>query len=170
MPILPYVGDFGEWDETLKPGHTGQFARTVRKKFGHDGPMPLPPDGLEEAAEVLKGIMAEVGQRPKPSLAGDEDAWLGLVAGVTEEVDGLDASGWLCTVAALTIWGPRTQADAASLASYVAEVEGGDPAELTAVFAPVVERWQALEVIDDIGRLTNLGWWGLPEAFVRAWS
>jgi hypothetical protein len=34
----------------------------------------------------------------------------------------------------------------------------------------VVDRWQALNVIDDHGRLTNLGWWGLSEAFVRAWS
>jgi len=25
-------------------------------------------------------------------------------------------------------------------------------------------------VIDDVGRLTKLGWWGLPEAFIRAWS
>ena len=52
-------------------------------------------------------------------------------------------------MAALTLWGPRTQADAAALASYVAEAEGGDPGELTKVFEPIVERWQALEVIDD---------------------
>jgi hypothetical protein len=132
--------------------------------------MALEREGLDEAAEVLKGIMAEVGDRPRPPLPDDEDAWLGRVAAVTDEVAGLEVSGWLCTVAALTLWGPRTQADAASLASYVAEAEGGDPGELTKTFVPVVERWQALDVIDDAGRLTNLGWWGLPEAFVRSWS
>lgn len=132
--------------------------------------MALDREGLEEAAEVLKGIMDEVGVREKPRVPDDEDAWLGQVAAITDEVDGLDASGWLCTVAALTLWGPRTMADAASLASYVAEAEGGDQEELTKTFAPVVERWQALDVIDDHGRLTNLGWWGLSEAFVRAWS
>jgi hypothetical protein len=132
--------------------------------------MAFERDGLDEAAEVLKGIMAEVGDRPKPPLPDDEDAWLGRVAAVTDDVAGLDASGWLCTVAALTLWGPRTQADAAALASYVAEAEGGDPGELTKTFTPVVERWQALDVIDDHGRLTNLGWWGLSEAFVRAWT
>jgi len=132
--------------------------------------MPLDPEGLEEAAEVLKGIMAEVGERPRPPLPDDEDAWLRQVAAVTDDVEGLDVSGWLCAVAALTIWGPRTDADAASLATYVAEAEGGDRDELTKVFTPVVERWHALEVIDDIGRLTKLGWWGLPEAFVRAWT
>jgi hypothetical protein len=132
--------------------------------------MALDRDGLDEAAEVLKGIMAEVGERPKPPLPDDEDIWLARVAAVTDDVDGLDVSGWLCTVAALTLWGPRTQADAVALASYVAEAEGGDPGALGKVFAPVVERWQALDVIDGNGRLTNLGWWGLSEAFVRAWS
>ena len=132
--------------------------------------MALEREGLDEAAEVLKGIMAEVGDRPKPSLPDDEDAWLGRVAAVTDDVDGLEVSGWLCTVAALTLWGPRTMADPASLASYVAEAEGGDQDELTKTFTPVVERWQALDVIDHHGRLTSLGWWGLSEAFVRAWS
>ena len=132
--------------------------------------MPLDREGLDEAAEILKGIMAEVGERPKPPLPDDEDAWLQRVAAVTDDVDGLDVSAWLCTVAALTIWGPRTDADPAALAAYVAETEGGDRGELTQVFTPVVERWRELAVIDDIGRLTKLGWWGLPEAFVRAWS
>jgi hypothetical protein len=25
LPILPYVDGFGEWDESLKTGHNGQF-------------------------------------------------------------------------------------------------------------------------------------------------
>ncbi len=132
--------------------------------------MALDREGLDEAAAVLKGIMEEVGERQKPPLPDDENTWLSRVAAITDDVDGLDASGWLCTVAALTLWGPRTMADASSLASYVAEAEGGDQHELTKVFEPVVERWQELDVIDDHGRLTNLGWWGLSEAFVRAWS
>lgn len=131
--------------------------------------MPLEREGLDEAAELLKGILTEVGERPKPPLAGDEDTWLQQVAAVTDEVD-LDVAGWVCVVAALTIWGPRTDADPAALATYVAETEGGDHGELTKAFTPVVERWHALEVVDDVGRLTKLGWWGLPEAFVRAWS
>jgi hypothetical protein len=131
--------------------------------------MPLDREGLDEAVEILKGIVAEVGDRPKPPLPGDEDAWLAGVAAVADDA-GLDVAGWLCTVAALTIWGPRTDADAAALASYVAETEGGDRDELAKVFTPVVERWRELEVVDDMGRLTKLGWWGLPEAFVRAWS
>ena len=132
--------------------------------------MPLDREGLDEAAELLKGILAEVGDRPKPPLPDDEDTWLDQVAAVTDEADGLDVAGWLCVVAALTIWGPRTDADPSALATYVAETEGGDPGELTKVFTPVVDRWHALEVVDDVGRLTKLGWWGLPEAFIRAWG
>ena len=132
--------------------------------------MALDREGLDEAAEVLKTILAEVGDREKPRLPDDEEAWLARLAGVADDVDGLDVSGWLCTVAALTLWGPRTQADAAALASYVAEAEGGDQDQLTKVFEPIVERWQALDAIDGQGRLTNAGWWGLPEAFVRAWA
>ncbi len=132
--------------------------------------MPLNREGLDEAADLLRGILAEVGERSRPPLPADEDAWLTQVAAVTDEVDGLDVSAWVCVVAALTIWGPRTDADPAALATYVAETEGGDRDELTKVFTPVVERWHALEVVDDVGRLTKLGWWGLPEAFVRAWS
>jgi len=131
--------------------------------------MPLDREGLAEAAEVLRGILAEMGERARPPLPNDEDSWLTQVAAVTDEAD-LDIASWLCVVAALTIWGPRTDADPAALATYVAETEGGDHGELTKAFAPVVERWHALEVIDDVGRLTKLGWWGLPEAFIRAWS
>jgi hypothetical protein len=131
--------------------------------------MPLEREGLDEAAELLKGILTEVGERPKPPLPGDEDTWLEQVAAVTDEAE-LDVASWVCVVAALTIWGPRTDADPAALATYVADTEGGDRGELTKVFTPVVERWHALDVVDDIGRLTKLGWWGLPEAFVRAWS
>ena len=132
--------------------------------------MPLDREGLDEAAELLKGILTEVGERTKPPLPDDEDTWLKQVADVTDEVDGLDVAGWLCVVAALTIWGPRTDADPAALATYVADTEGGDHGELTKLFTPVVDRWHTLEVVDDLGRLTKLGWWGLPEAFIRAWS
>jgi hypothetical protein len=63
--------------------------------------MPLDPEGLDEGAELLKGILSEVGDRPRPPLPDDEDTWLKQVAAVTDEVDGLDVAGWVCVVAAL---------------------------------------------------------------------
>jgi hypothetical protein len=127
------------------------------------------PEGLDEGAEVLRGVMAEVGDRPRPAVA-DAEAWLDEAAAVVSDVPELEVSGWLCTVAALTLWGPRTQADAAALAAIVAEAEGGDRTELATLFTPVVSRWRTLGALDDQDRLTALGWWGLPEALLRAWS
>ena len=127
-------------------------------------------EGLDEAVDVLRAILVEVGERPRPPAAGDDDLWVTNAAAVVDATKGLEVSGWLCTVAALTLWGPRTQADPSALATYVAEAEGGDHAELTGVFGPVVAQWQALGAVDDNGRLTELGWWGLPEALLHAWT
>jgi hypothetical protein len=126
------------------------------------------PEALQEAADVLGAVMAEVGERPRPAGVGEE--WLDAGAAVVRDVEEPGVSGWLCVVAALTLWGPRTQSDAEALAAIVAESEGGDPAELAAVFTRVVSRWQELGALDEQERLTALGWWGLPEALLRAWT
>jgi hypothetical protein len=43
LPILPHVAGLGEWDETLKSGHNGQFAPDLVSKIGvggqFDGPL-----------------------------------------------------------------------------------------------------------------------------------
>jgi hypothetical protein len=127
-------------------------------------------EGLEEAAQVLQAIMAEVGDRPQPPGISDTDEWLDAAAAVVRDAEELGVSGWLCTVAAMTLWGPRTQADAEALASIVTESEGGDSAELVTLFTPVVSRWRELGALDEQERLTNLGWWGLPEALLRSWT
>jgi hypothetical protein len=128
------------------------------------------PEALKEAADVLQGVMAEVGERPRPAHLGDAEEWLNAASAVLSDAGELGVSGWLCAVAALTLWGPRTLADAESLSAIVAESEGGDPAELVAIFTPVVSRWQELGVLDEQERLTDLGWWGLPEALLRSWT
>ena len=142
-----------------------------------------------EAAEVLRAVMGEVGERPCPAVAlkvaceearvagqapgaadDDERLWLDLAAETLIESGPLELTSWLCTISALTLWGPGTLADADALATYVAEAEGGDHAELEAAFAPVVERWLALGALNETERLTPLGWWGLPEAQLLVWS
>ena len=126
------------------------------------------PEALIEAAEVLHAILAEVGERPRP--AGVDEGWLDGAATVVHDTEALGVAGWLCAVAALTMWGPRTQADAEALALIVAESEGGDTAELAGILTPVVARWREIGALDEQERLTALGWWGLPEALLRAWS
>lgn len=50
--------------------------------------------------------------------------------------------------------------------------DGGYDAELglRIGFEIVARLWQALGAVDDDQRLTDLGWWGLPEALHRAWG
>ncbi len=161
---------------------------------------------MDEAAEVLKEIMGEVGERecPGPALraacgvirnglkegsspfvelaaaaglslddlpAGDEDLWLALAAQTVAPAGAdLDVTAWLGVIAALTLWGAGTQADAEALATYVGEDSGVETSVLEEAFTPVVERWMALGALEATERLTPLGWWGIPEAQLRVWS
>lgn len=124
--------------------------------------------------------------------AGDETLWLALATAVlqpreepperyaTELIAAWYArlhADWLCVTAELARRGPGTPAEANDLAEYLAVsdvVEGeldDDEVELVASgFFLVVELWQALGAVDADGRLTPLGWWGLPEAQRRAWA
>ena len=128
------------------------------------------PEALKEAADVLSAIMTEVGERPRPTGIDDVDGWLDEASTVVRDITEPGVSGWLCVVAALTLWGPRTLADPEALAVIVAESEGGEPAQLAEIFTPVVQRWREIGVVDEQDRLTNLGWWGLPEALLRSWG
>jgi hypothetical protein len=128
------------------------------------------PEALKEAADVLAAVMTEVGERPLPTGMDDADGWLDEASAVVRDVTEPGVSGWLCVVAALTLWGPRTLADPEALAVIVAESEGGEPADLAEIFTPVVQRWREIGAVDEQDRLTSLGWWGLPEALLRSWA
>jgi hypothetical protein len=126
--------------------------------------------------EALWADMAEAARCDSAALPADEELWLALATGVAarppEPAADLGVTEWLAAVAALTLWGPGTQADAESLAQLVCEADEkpDESGPLVAAFQPVVERWSALGALDATERLTALGWWGLPEAQRRAWS
>ena len=84
----------------------------------------------------------------------------------------LDHEEWLDVAAALARGGPGTPASAADLARFAgAEDDGDDDLDvLVGWFSTVVELWRTLGVINDLEQLTRLGWWGLPEAVLRAWA
>lgn len=152
------------------------------------GERPCPPGLLRSAAARIRAeapdpsslaaaMIAAAGLEADNLPADDAELWLALATGVVLQPEGptadLPVTHWLCTLAALVLWGPGTQADAPALATCVSEAEGsgaGDIPGLEAALAPVVERWRALEALDVTERLTPLGWWGLPEAQRRAWS
>lgn len=91
----------------------------------------------------------------------------------------LDHADWLGAVGMLARLGPGVPAGAPDLAGYVLTSPdlGGafeDPAEARQVlefgFSTVVDLWMVIEAVDSSYRLTDLGWWGLPEALRRTWS
>jgi hypothetical protein len=89
----------------------------------------------------------------------------------------LDHADWLCVVAELARRGPGAPAEDTDLAGYVdssdvvdGELEPGDVDAIASGFLGVVELWRALGAVDEDGRLTALGWWGLPEAQRLVWA
>jgi hypothetical protein len=138
-----------------------------------------------QAADLLR---ASSGVDPDNLDSDDPRLWLRLAAGVVSPVydpsDGtsvdeisaiaLDHEDWLAAVAGLARGGPGTPASATNLARFL---EGGEDAEndddirvLAGWFITVVEQWRVLGALDEHERLTPLGWWGIPEALLQAWS
>ena len=166
----------------------GEFAELVgvlRDINAEVGERPCPDTALRAACaavradigagvEPLAGVAAAAGLEAGALPEADEELWLALartaVSPAGADPDDVGLTAWLTTVAALTLWGPGTQADPPALATYIVESEGGDAKALEAALRPVVDRWRALGALDVTERLTPLGWWGLPEAQLRAWA
>jgi hypothetical protein len=164
-----------------------EAAGVLRDILDEVGERPCPATPLKVACDSLRAALA-AGDAVVVALArvsgvapdagslstDDEELWLTLSAGAVApaggDLEAVSPAGWLAAMAALALWGPGTQADAAALAAYIAESEGGDPGDLVAVLRPIVERWTALGALDPTERLTPLGWWGLLEAQLRVWS
>ena len=128
-------------------------------------------NALKEGSSRYVELATAAGLSPDDLPADDQTLWLTLVSQTVAPAGAdLDVTAWLGVIAALTLWGAGTQADAAALATYVGAESDLEPSVLEAVFAPVVERWLALGVLEATERLTPLGWWGLPEAQLRVWS
>jgi len=100
----------------------------------------------------------------------------------------LDHAAWIGAVATLAQLGPGAAADADALGRYAATFEiaddpdmvwPDDPFEedvdddielsLSVGFGVVTGLWRLLGAVDENECLTELGWWGLPEALDRAW-
>lgn len=182
---------FAEWDAAEQAA-----SDELQDILAEVGERP-PPDRELHAACLRVRTALKQGGRPADLLAtgggidpsnlepDDATLWLRLAAGVVSPVDeppedipvddlsatALEHDEWLEAVGALARGGPGTPASAEDLARFVAGTEEGDDVEVLAGwFAPVVEQWQLLGALDDHERLTSLGWWGLPEALLQAWS
>jgi hypothetical protein len=122
--------------------------------------------GIIEPADELGGDQAGDDDRAVDDLSADEEAMVALCA--------LDHYDWLAVSTALARSGPGTPASADDLARFVSEYDpddADDQADAAAgMFAHVVGLWRVLGAVEDDGTLTQLGWWGIPEAVQRAWE
>lgn len=116
----------------------------------------------------------------------DADIWVRALASTIEAVADLaeDDPGadvvvthpaWLAAVCGTVLAGPGTDASAAALVGCLRSgpfeigLKPDEEAWVTLAFEQVLPRWQALGVVDDAGRLTELGAWGLPHALHNLW-
>jgi hypothetical protein len=161
------------------------------------GERPRPDAELRAACQPLRAALrrggwgidrlrAGGGVDPNNLNPDDQQLWLQLAAGVVNPMDeppedipveelsaiALDHEEWLWAIEALARGGPGTHASADDLARFTAGAndDADDIDVLASWFGPVVEQWQLLGALDDRERLTPLGWWGLPEALIHAWS
>ncbi|MGH3786969.1 MAG: hypothetical protein ACRDRG_10565 [Pseudonocardiaceae bacterium] len=185
---------FAEWDAAEQAA-----ADELREVLAEVGERPRPDVELHRTCRTLRtvlaggGWLADIlraggGVDPRNLNSDDVTLWLQLAAGVVNPVDeppdgdlqdefslsaiALDHEEWLEAVAALVRGGPGTRASSEDLARFVAgtDDDGDDIDVLTGWFNTVVEQWQMLGAVDDRERLTPLGWWGIPEALLQAWS
>lgn len=82
---------------------------------------------------------------------------------------------WTLAVSGVVSAGAGADVSAAVLAAHAgaaAECDdaGRDADTLHDGFSLVLPLWRALGAVDDGGKLTALGWWGLPRALIAAWE
>jgi hypothetical protein len=122
--------------------------------------------GIVEPADELGGDQASDDDLAVEDLSDGEEAMVALCA--------LDHYDWLAVSTALARGGPGTPASADDLARFVSEYdpdEADDQADAAAgMFVHVVGLWRVLGAVEADDALTELGWWGIPEAVQRAWE
>jgi hypothetical protein len=183
---------FAEWDAAEQAA-----LDELQDILDEVGERPRPDAELETACRSLR-IALQHGQWPADLLRtgggvdpqnldpDDQQLWLRLATGVVNPVEeppedipveelsatALDHEEWLWAVEALARGGPGTPASAEDLARFTAGAsdDEDDIDVLAGWFSSVVEQWRLLGALDDRERLTRLGWWGLPEALIQAWS
>jgi hypothetical protein len=152
------------------------WPRDLLAACGGVRPGALPADDAELWLRLAAGIVAPEDELPPKQkgrtatgeydLTEDEESMVALCA--------LDHYDWLAVATALASGGPGTPASADHLARFVSEYDPDDvddQADAAAgMFLSAVALWQVLGAVDDEGLLTELGWWGIPEAVQRAWE
>ncbi len=152
------------------------WPRDLLAACGGLGEADLPEKDTELWLRVAAGIVAPADELREnhdgaadlgpEDLTDDEEAMVALCT--------LDHYDWLAVSTALARGGPGTPASADDLARFVGEYDPDyvdDQADAAAgMFLHVVGLWQVLGAVDDDNALTELGYWGIPDAVQRAWE
>lgn len=163
--------------------------RRVLRVAAGVGATGLPDDDRELWLTLASGVVAQRGEPPDDVLdEPSQTAWAML-----------DHASWIAAVVVLARGGPGTAVDVDTLSQDVAafdfepfddepDVEAPDADEedewfeddsesmedeamgVSIALFTVVRLWRVLGAIDDEDRLTELGWWGLPESLLRTWQ
>jgi hypothetical protein len=184
-----------EWEEV-----DGGAVEVLREALSDLIGAAPPEEALRAAAgRIRAGITAgDAPYRYVPGGAGwsagppadDRELWIGasgsLIAGFGEitmsaerqsTIMALQHGDWAGAVIGLVRAGVGAPAEAADLVDYAdecPEIDGkADPDDIEIIeegFAHLLELWEATAAIDERGRLTELGLWGLPRALAWAWN
>ena len=158
-------------------------------------PAALPTDDRELWTAVAAGVVTGGHLDPTDDrvvdveshaawLSLDHHDWIGAVVslirlgpGAAADADTLGRHVATFDVDEEVVDGPEVPDDGADVEDLEAlggdpfdEVEDYDVALASSLgFHTVTQLWRLLGAIDEEERLTELGWWGLPEALVQAW-
>jgi hypothetical protein len=198
VPMQELFDDEDEDDGFLAEWAAAEQAAAdeLRDVLADVGARPQPDPELRAACRGLRTALRSgarsvglvrtcSGVDPDSLEVDDRRLWLRLAAGVVnpvyepsegtaaDEIPGIafDHEDWLAAVSALARGGPATPASAMNLARFIQDTDDDDDIRVLAGwFVPVVEQWRVLGALDQDDRLTSLGWWGIPEALLQAWS
>lgn len=154
---------------------------------GGVNPHQLPEDDFELWLTLAAGVVSPQDRPPSDfdddDFSDDDDldedfsefaAWMSI-----------DLGAWIGAAVTLARGGPGTLVDGTALAGWAIQFDLDDgtfgPAltrsewddavgSLDIGFNVVTTLWQALGALDSGGRLTELGWWGIPESLLVAWA
>lgn len=164
-------------------GSDDPWHRLLRAAGGVE-PTRLPEDDRELWLTLAAGVPAPRDEPPDGVL--DDDVRLAWTM--------FEHSSWIAAAVVLARVGPGTVVDVDALSQDVAAFDfeaiddeldideddewfdddagslDNDTLQLSVGLFTAARLWQVLGAIDDGGRLTHLGWWGVPESLLHAWQ
>ena len=154
-------------------------------------PTALPADDIELWLTLASGVVECQDEVPFGGEADEGDDGMGDMSEQAAWFS-IGLGDWMGAVVTLAQAGPGTYIDAETLAEWAIKFdpESGEPDDdpefdpfdefdtawdgatgvLEVGFGVVTLLWEVLGVLDRDGRLTRLGWWGAPEALLKAWA